>query len=290
MLRRVVFNSTAEAALALNSAGLLRWERGAWQSIPLPAHVPRQALRGLAWMPDGSVLLYGEGGFVARHVLNGTTTMWRVPDPEITFLGAHVEPNGITTLVGERPYRGTGTRPFPGNTSGVVTQFNVDRVTVMGDAMNASRLRSVTRLTNGTLVACGDWGALVRVELGVVEHVGAICEGHLLAITARPEGGAYCVGMGGHALSLSPQLQPTLEAVQTTKDLLCVAVAEDAQAWAGSSSARFLRRGSQDGVPWWLRIGHDELATNILGIAAAPRAVRAIGDDGMVVEGRLSPG
>jgi serine/threonine-protein kinase len=241
-------------------------------------------------MSDGSVLLYGEGGFVARHVIGGQTQIWRVPDPEITFLGALVEATGLTTLVGERPYRGHATRPFPGNTSGVVTQWNGDRVTVVGDAMSCSRLHAVTRMTNGQLIACGDWGALVRIELGVVEFVASICGGHLLAITERPEGGAYTVGVGGHALSLSPSLEPTLEAVQTTKDLLCVAVAEDAQAWAGSASARIVRRGSADGTNTWMRISGDiGVTTNMLAIAAGPRAVRAIGDDGMVVEGRLAP-
>jgi serine/threonine protein kinase len=290
VIRSVRFNKTADTAIALNAAGLVRWERGAWVSIPLPAHVPRQALRGLRWMSDGSVLLYGEGGFVARHVIGGQTQIWRVPDPEITFLGALAEANGLTTLVGERPYRGHATRPFPGNTSGVVTQWNGDRVTVVGDAMGCARLHSVARLTNGQLIACGDWGAIVRVELGVVELVASICGGHLLAITERPEGGAYTVGVGGHALSLSPSLEPTLEAVQTTKDLLCVTVAEDAQAWAGSASARIVRRGSSEGTNTWMRISGDiGVSTNMLAIAAGPRAVRAIGDDGMVVEGRLAP-
>ncbi|MFO0741028.1 MAG: serine/threonine-protein kinase [Labilithrix sp.] len=290
VIRSVVFNRTADAAIALNAAGLVQWERGAWVSVPMPAHVPRNALRGLRWMPDGSVLLFGDGGFVARHVIGGTTQIWRVPDPEITFLGALVEQNGLTTLVGERPYRGQATRPFPGNTSGVVTQWTGDRVTVVGDAMSCSRLHSVARMTNGQLIACGDWGAIVRIELGVIEFVASVCGGHLLAITSRPEGGAYTVGVGGHALSLSPKLEPTLEAVQTTKDLLCVAVADDAQAWAGSASARIVRRGGADGTNTWMRISGDiGVSTNMLAIAAGPRTVRAVGDDGMVVEGRLSP-
>ena len=291
VLRSVAFNKAADTAMALNANGLVRWERGSWVSIPLPTHVPRQALRGIKWMPDGALLLYGENGFVARHVIGGQTTLWRVPDPEITFLGALVEPSGLTTLVGERPYRGHATRPFPGNTSGVVTQWSGDRVTVVGDTMSCSRLHAVARLTNGQLVACGDWGAIVRIELGVIEFVASVCGGHLLAIAHRPEGGAYTVGVGGHALSLSPKLEPTLEAVQTTKDILCVHVAEDAQAWAGSAAARIVRRGSVEGVPTWMRIAGDiGVSTNMLAIAAGPRTVRAIGDDGMVVEGRLAPG
>src|SRR5262249_13847284 len=155
---------------------------------------------------------------------------------------ALAEENGTTTLVGERPYRGAAARSVPGSTAGVVTQFAGDRVTVVGDAINCTRLRGITRLTGGPLVPCGDWGAVVRVELGVVEHVGSICGGHLTALAPLTDGGAVTVGVGGHALSLSSKLDAQLEAVQTTQNLLSVSTTEDGQAWAGSVNARLLRR------------------------------------------------
>jgi serine/threonine-protein kinase len=287
-LRSVVFTPTADAAIGLSASGLMRWERGTWLPVALPAHVPRANLRGLRWMRDGSVLLFGESAFVARHVLGGATTIWRVPDPEITFLGALVEDNGTTTLVGERPYRGP-VRAVAGRTSGVVTQFNGDRVTVLGDAMNSVRLHSVARLANGHLVACGDWGAIVRVELGVIEYVAAICGGHLLALAPLPEGGAVTVGAGGHALSLGQRLDAQLEAVQTTRDLLALTVSEDGQAWAGSVQARLVRRSVNNGTASWVRMNGDiGVSSSMIAVAAGPRAVRAIGDDGTVVEGRLT--
>jgi hypothetical protein len=267
----------------------MRWERGAWLPIALPSHVPRSALRGLRWLRDGSVLLFGEGGFVARHVLGGATTVWRVPDPEITFLGALVEDNGTTTLVGERPYRGGVVRSVPGKTAGVVTQFNGDRVTVVGDAMSCARLHGVARLANGVLVACGDWGAVVRVELGVVEFVASVCGGHLLSVSPLPDGGAVTVGVGGHALFLGPKLEAQLEAVQTTRDLLCLTTSEDGQAWAGSAQARLVRRSTISGSGNWVRMNGDfGVASSMVAVAAGPRIVRSIGDDGTVVEGRLA--
>jgi eukaryotic-like serine/threonine-protein kinase len=290
-IKSVVFTASADAAIALStsSSGLVRWERGAWIPVSLPSHVPRSALRGLRWMRDGSVLLFGEGGFVARHVLGGGTTIWRVPDPEITFLGALVEDNGVTTLVGERPYRGNATRSVPGRTAGVVTQFNGDRVTVVGDAMSCSRLHGVARMTNGQLVACGDWGSIVRVELGVVEFVSSICGGHLLAIAPLPDGGAVTVGVGGHALSLGAKLDAQLEAVQTTRDLLSLATSEDGQAWAGSAQARLVRRSSANGASSWIRMSGDiGVTSSMISVAAGPRTVRAIADDGTVVEGRIT--
>lgn len=288
-LRSVAFTRTADAAIALATTGLMRWERGSWIPVSLPPHVPQSGLRGLRWMRDGSLLLFGEGGFVARHVLGGGTTIWRVPDPEITFLGALVEDNGVTTLVGERPYRGTATRSFPGSTAGVVAQFNGDRITVVGDATSCARLHGVARMTSGELVACGDWGAVVRVELGVVEFVASVCNGHLLAIAPLPEGGTVTVGVGGHALSLGPKLDAQLEAVQTTRDLLSLTISEDGQVWAGSAQARLVRRSTVNGSSHWLRMSGDiGIGSSMVAIAAGPRNVRAIGDDGAVVEGRLA--
>ena len=119
--------------------------------------------------------------------------------------------------------RGAAPRKVPGTTAGVVAQFSGDRITLVSDAINSTRLRGVTRLNSGTLVACGDWGAIERIELGIVEHVGSICGGHLAAISGLPNGGAVTVGVGGHALSLNAKLEAQLEAVQTTRDLLSLA-------------------------------------------------------------------
>jgi len=284
-LRAATFRPSGDAAIAMSSSGLMRWERGAWVPVRLPDQLPRPAVRGLRWLPDGSILVFGERSLVGRVAPNGASTVWRVPDPEITFLGALTEASGVTTLVGERPYRGTVARSVPGTTAGVVAQFNADRVTVVSDAINCARLRSVTRLTGGALVACGDWGAIVRIEMGVVEHVGAICGGHLAAIAPMPDGGAVTVGVGGHALSLTPKLDAQLEAVQTTRDLLSLSTSEDGQAWSGSAQARLLRRSNGS----WLRMSGDiGVTSSMVAVWSRGRIIRAVGDDGAVVEGRIA--
>jgi hypothetical protein len=211
-----------------------------------------------------------------------------VPDPEITFLGALIEDNGQSTLVGERPYRGSVQRSIHGNTAGVVTQFVGDTLRVVGDALHCTRLRSIARLRSDQLVACGDWGMLVRIEMGVVEHVGSICNGHLLAIAATPDGGALTVGHGGHALSINPKLEAQLEAVQTTRDIVSLTVADDGVGWAGSAQARLLRRSNLSGSHSWVRMSGDiGVTSSMIAIAANPRAIRAVGDDGVVIEGRI---
>ena len=292
-IKAAVWNATGDGALALGGSGLLRWERGGWIPVMLPPTVPREKVRGLRFMRDGSILVFGEASLVARHVLGGATTLWRVPDAEITFLGALVEDSGATTLVGERPYRGGVPRSAPGKTAGVIAQFSGERVTVVGDAINSTRLRGIARLASGQLVACGDHGTIVRMELGVIEHCGTICGGNLHAIARMPDGGALTVGAGGHALSLNARLEAKLEAVQTTKDLVSLAVTDDGQAWAGSMQARLLRRSAHPSGPQgWMRMNKQEVGQSASVIAVAALAggscVRAIADDGAVVEGRLA--
>jgi eukaryotic-like serine/threonine-protein kinase len=293
-IRCAVFSPNGEAAMAIGGGtGLLRWERGTWMPVTMPAHIPRGSLRGLRAMRDGSVLLFGESGLVARHVIGGATTIWRVPDPEITFLGALCEDNGTTTLVGERPYRGSAARSVPGNTAGVVTQFVGDRVNVVGDALSCARLRAVARLgpANGAtqLVACGDWGVIVRIEMGVVEHVGSICNGHLLAISPTRDGGGLTVGAGGHALAINAKLEAQLEAVQTTRDILSLTVTDDGVGWAGSAQARLLRRSNLSGANSWVRMSGDiGVTSSMIAVCASARTIRGIGDDGAVVEGRIA--
>jgi serine/threonine-protein kinase len=288
-VRSVVFGATADSAIGLGPTGLVRWEHRAWTPLPSPPQAAARSVRGVRWLRDGSVLLFGEGGLVARHSLGGATATWRVPDPEITFLGALVEPTGLTTLVGERPYRGTAPRRFPGHTAGVIAQFEGDRITVIGDAGTCARLQGVARLADGRLVACGDWGTLAQLELGVVELVASICAGHLRVIAPLPDGGAVTVGAGGHALSLGPKLEPRLEPVQTTRDIASLALSDGGQAWAGAGQARLLRRSLLNGQRAWVRIsGAIGVTSSMIAVTATARSIRAVGDDGAVVEGCLA--
>lgn len=122
----------------------------------------------------------------------------------------------------------------------------------------------------------------MRLELGVAEHVASVCGGHLNAIGATSDGGAVTVGAGGHALSLSPRLQAQLEAVQTTRDLFALGVDPAHVVWAGSAQARLLRRNSGS----WVRMsGELGLPSSVVAMWVMPRVVRAICDDGAVVEG-----
>lgn len=283
-VRCAVFSSNGESAIAAGPAGIARLDRGKWMGLAVPPALDLRQIRGLCHLSDKETLVFGERGLAMRLGPSGARDVWTLSDKDVAFFGAFVDESGVITLVGERPYRQQAPRAVPGNTTGVIAQVNGERVTLVSEAAACTRLNAATKLANGTIVACGDWGHLVRLEMGVAEHVGAICGGHLTAIQRMPDGGAVTVGVGGHALYIGPRLDAQLEAVQTTRDIYALTVGEDGAAWAGSAQARMLRRtGNQ-----WIRMSGDVgITPNVVAIHASARLVRAICDDGALIEGRL---
>jgi serine/threonine protein kinase len=285
VVRAAVFDAGGSLAVAVGASGVLLWEATGWTHPPAASKIDTRGVRGLAWLRAGELIAFGSRGLAARLVPGAGLEAWPLSDSDVTFLGAHVDPPGtMVTLVGDRSAHGAvrGARGSP--TVGVIAQFARGRLALLSDVPACARLRDVTRLAAGEIVGCGDLGALVRVELGVPEYLGSICGGHLNSIAALPEG-AVTVGAGGHALSLSPRLQPQLEAVQTTRDLLALAVDSSGVAWGGSAQARLLRRTKGR----WLRMSSElGLSSSVVALWASPRVVRAICNDGAVVEGILA--
>jgi serine/threonine protein kinase len=286
-MRAALFDPGGEAAVAVEAGGLLVWQGSGWIQSPLAPTIDVRDVRGLAWLRPGELIMFGAHSLVARLVPGAAPEIWSLRDREVTFLGAHVDAPGTTvTLAGERSTRGAAGSADPRASSlGVIAQLARAKLTLLSDVPSCTRLRAVTRLRAGEILCCGDSGALVRVELGVPHPMGSICGGHLNAIAATADGGAIAIGAGGHALSLSPRLQAQLEAVQTTRDLLALAIDASGVSWAGSAQARLLRRTSGSWVRMSAELG---LSSSVVALWAASHAVRAICDDGAVIEGIVS--
>jgi serine/threonine-protein kinase len=283
LVREAAFGANGESAVGTGPTALARWERGAWAGLALPPHIDARRVRGVRFLPNGELFLFGEKSLAAR-LGPGVADLWSFPDGEPTFLAAHVDRDGTITLVGERPIRRSAAAS-QAEAIGCVAQLSGARVVFAADAPTCTRLHGVTRLVNGPLVACGDWGNIARIDGGSIELTGAICQGHLAAIAPLEDGGAVTVGAGGHALRLSPRLEPALEAVQTTRDLTALAIGSDGVAWAGAVQARLLRRTPDA----WIRISGDVgITPSIVALWASDRVVRAICDDAAVIEWRLA--
>ena len=161
--------------------------------------------------PAPASLLYGDRGtVVALGAVGRKPAVASSRDDDLELYGALVDRVGIV-LVGQR--RSSPSLRCPSKLRSAARR-RCER------SRSPHKLRGVARLANGALLACGDDGALARIDTPTCAAIPWGRTGHLLAITARADGGAFAVGSGGHALSISPNLQANLEAVQTTRDLL----------------------------------------------------------------------
>jgi serine/threonine protein kinase len=273
--------------VGVGPGGFARWDRS-WIAMNMPSGVDPRQVRGIKLLRNRDVIMFGDHGLVVRIAPSGVHEVWPIPDRSITFHGIHCdEHHGRFTLVGERPARtsAAGQRlSLDSTTVGTVIMVTDSRVTMSSEVPGTHRLRAVARLLSGALVACGDSGALARIEGSTSHHAGNICPATLNAIEALPDGGALVVGTGGHALYLSPRLEPKLEPVQTTKDIAALALDEEGNAWAGAAQARLLRR---TGDTWVRKSGELGLPSSTLALTATSRWVRAICDDGAVIEGSV---
>jgi serine/threonine-protein kinase len=281
--RAAAFSADGQSAVGVGPGGVARWEHQTWYGIPLPTGMNPAMAHGIRKLRSGDIVIFGDAALLVRIAPSGVHEVIGGPDRQASFHGAHVdEITSTIVFVGERPLTGRGVRP--GATVGTTLTVKDGRPGPHVDIAGSTRLNAVARVLSGAVVACGDWGALGRIDGGEGRFLGSICGGHLMAITAMPDGGAVTVGAGGYALYLSSRLEAKLEAVQTTKDLGCVGIGADGTPWAGAAQARVLRRTEGS----WIRMtGELGLVSNVLAIWASNRTVRAICDDGAVFEGNL---
>jgi eukaryotic-like serine/threonine-protein kinase len=274
-LRKAVVTPDGRAAFGLSALGLYRWTASAWTSVSLPRWLDPRSLRGMVLFSDASLLVFGDEGTIAVVSPSDEVRPWPNADHDLDLWGAAVDGRGVV-LVGTRRSRPVG----------VFVEAAFGRPPLPARTIDtAPTLRAVARLVGGALVACGDDGALVRLDVATHAVLPWERTGHLTAISARADGGALVVGTGGHALNISPNLQVKLEAVQTTHDLCSVAIGADGTAWAGATERRLLkRRGST-----WERVRFDvdlDAETGILFAQPVADSVLVVASDGQMLQGR----
>ncbi|MFT3775574.1 MAG: hypothetical protein QM820_60270 [Minicystis sp.] len=279
-LRAAVIAADRHSIVAVGLHGLYRFARGVWAAMQLPSGVDARYVRGVRRGPRGELLLYGDGGFAMTITRSGGAERLPIVDRDLVLLGAHADEHGIL-FCGERLSRPVGVLvDLPASGSPEIHRIE-----------GTQRLHGVTRLTGGAIVICGAQGALFEVSGGEARPIRWGRTGHLYAATPAPDGGAYAVGSGGHALRISPPAalpglsappSATLEAVQTTRDLTGVVLDEDGGAWAVGGQARLLQRRQSV----WTRVPLDPAAEGRL-VAVRPcrDGVTVLVENGAVLEG-----
>ncbi len=127
------------------------------------AELDVRSVRGLAWLNATDLLAYGARGLALRFAPGAGFEPWDVPDKEITFLGAHVDPQGRASDASSRRRAPRASGPGQGRhqgTMGTLAQFTRSKLTLLTDATSATRLRGVTRLRSGRASWRAETGAL----------------------------------------------------------------------------------------------------------------------------------
>jgi hypothetical protein len=137
-------------------------------------------------------------------------------------------------------------------------------------------------MASGALMACGDAGVVATFALGASAQCRSVCTAPLNAIAPLSDGSAVVAGGAGFVFQVWPDGRHKLEAIQTTRDMLALAVDERGTAWTGGVATRLLRRTSAG----WTREGADIAHSGtILALAASSGRLVFACDDGLVVEG-----
>jgi serine/threonine protein kinase len=279
-LRAGVF--TGRSIIAVGSHGLYHFAHGLWSSMHLPPMVDARLVRNITRVPGGKLLLYGDLSLAVVLSPTGEPERIQLGERDMTLLGAYADLEGLL-IVGEKLSRSMG----------VLIEVPRGGAPTVRAIEGTARLHGVTRVAGGTIIACGTHGTLFELQSDGYREITWGRTGHLYSIISAPEGGAYVVGSGGHALRVAPPPQgalpgtphsATLEAVQTTRDLKSLALDTAGQPWAVGGQARLMHRQSRQTI--WIRVPLDPMAQGSL-IAASPRedGVTVLSDDGAVYEG-----
>jgi hypothetical protein len=132
----------------------------------------------------------------------------------------------------------------------------------------------------GGILACGDAGSLVLLKNSETPKLVRVCEADLWAVLTPPDGPAVAVGGGGFVFRVWPTLEFKLDAIQTTRDLFCVARGPDGKLWCAGAGGRILRRESDH----WMRVGAGAEG-RIRALQVNGHRVLAFCDDGSAFEG-----
>jgi eukaryotic-like serine/threonine-protein kinase len=283
-LHAAVIAGDRHSIVAAGVHGLYHFTRGSWSAMQLPPGVDARLVRGVTRTLRGDLLLFGEGGFAMTVSRTGSVERIPIGDTDLLLLDGHADEHGML-FAGERLSRPVGALVD------VPSGGRPEARTIEGTA----RLHGVARVAGGALILCGTQGALLEVSGGEARAIPWGRTGHLYAVAAAPDGGAFTVGSGGHAIRVSPPAalpglsappSATLEAVQTTRDLTGVVIDDEGTAWAVGGQGRLLQR--RQGV--WTRLPLDPAAEGKL-IAVRPRhdGITLLLENGTVIEGPGEP-
>ena len=287
-LRAGVIAADRHSIIAVGAHGLYYYARGVWSAMQLPSNVDARFIRGAIRSPFGELVLFGDNGFAMAVSRSGMAEAFPIQDRDLTLLGAYADDRGLI-FVGERISRPVGALVEVRRGGAATTTRTIEGCPRLHAA--ARLTRSTNTSESSTILVAGTQGGLFLLDRAGEHPITWGRTGHLYAIAPTADGGAFAVGSGGHALRISPQATlpglpnlptVTLEAVQTTRDIVSVVLDDDGSAWAVGGQARLLHRRSSV----WMRIPLDpSIQGQLVAVRARRDGITVLGEDGLVLEG-----
>ena len=279
-VRDAIVDESLLSVTTIGASGVVRWTPAGFSPIPLGHGALATEPRCIARLPQRMFVVGGERGLIA--FLRGTSIsdVRRFPDGDVTFHAIAADPTGSRLLaVGERLSRGQA----------IAVELTPSGFRRTFDLADLGPLRAAACLDAGISYACGDGGALVRIDEHGLTRIPWERTGHLRAIVAKQGATAqvFAVGTGGHALAIdsspSPSPPVVIEKMMTTQDLLGACIGDAGVAWAVSAHARVMRR---DGGGTWRRISGDlPISTNFVRVGASGDRTLIVAEDAAILEG-----
>ena len=267
-LTAATFSADGDSFIVFGKNKVARFEGRHWKTPYLTPEL--QAMHGVRQaVPFGAnrYLVLGEDGRIYFLDEEGRLLLW--PGQPSDF-----------ALHGIAPYGDKGDRAYllGGSTTdhrGMIAKVHGRKLSMVAHDLETATLHAAALLPDGSIVAAGASGHIARLRGGVVVEVAKPCPVNLQAV-AHAKGEVLVVGYGAYAFRVkTAPLECTIERVETTANLMVMAVDEDGNAWAGSGRGVLLRRDAQH----WRRMQTGS-RSRVLALHATRNRVRAILADG----------
>lgn len=165
---------------------------------------------------------------------------------------------------------------------GLIARIDGERITLVAEDLAASTLYGAALMSDGTLVAVGRRGSVVRLRGGALIESARLCESDLHVVGVA-NGDIVVAGAGAWAFRLkTAPLSSEIEPVDTTANLTCMAVDANGDAWLGGERGRLMRRREKH----WRRMNRPFPGDPaVLALQAKPAQLRAVLADGTIIAG-----
>lgn len=275
-LTAATFSADGNFLIAFGADAVARHDGRHWKTPYLTPELRqmRGVRQAIPFGPNRYLLLGGDGRLYFLDD-QGRVQLWPGQPAEFSLYG--MAPYGDK---GDRAYLVGASNP---QNRGMLAKVVDRKLSLIAHELETAALHAVAPLPDGSVLATGQRGSVVRLRGGAVVEVTQACAADLHAVVPIKDGAkdeAVVLGNGAWALRVTmAPLSCVIERVETTANFTVATADENGNAWAGTDRGLVLRRSDQ----LWQRFETGSLA-RVLGMHATRNRTRALLADGLFVE------